>query len=79
MICIDEGAQSGDWCGAPPLVWVELLPLAFWLDLAAAVEALLDGCDTSTSGMSPKVGNFKPSVMVERVYVGGMCLGGGLG
>jgi hypothetical protein len=49
------------------LVWVEVTPLAFWLDPAAVVEVLLVGCKTLTSRMSPRVGFSEPSTMVERV------------
>jgi hypothetical protein len=39
--CIGEGAHGGKWCGAPPLVWVELVPLAFWLVVLLAVVDVL--------------------------------------
>jgi hypothetical protein len=51
----------------PPLVWVELAPLAFWLDPVAVVEVLLAGCRTSTSGISPRVACSEPSTMVGRI------------
>jgi hypothetical protein len=65
----------------PSLVWVELAPLAFWLDPAVVVEMLLmAGCCYSTSVMSPKVACSRPSVVVERFWVGGrMVLGRVLG
>jgi hypothetical protein len=47
------------------------VPPTFWLNPAAAVEALLTGCNSSTSGMSLKVRCDEPSVMVERICVGG--------
>jgi hypothetical protein len=47
------------------------VPLTFWLDPAVVVETLLGGGNTSTSGMSSKVACSKPSVMVERICVGG--------
>jgi hypothetical protein len=62
MTCIGEGVRGGDWCRVPP---------TFWLNPAAAVEALLTGCNSSTSGMSLKVRCDEPSVMVERICVGG--------
>jgi hypothetical protein len=40
MTCTDKGALGGDWCGAPPLVWVELVPPSFWLEPAAVVDML---------------------------------------
>jgi hypothetical protein len=54
--------------GAPPLVWVELAPPAFWLDPAAVVEVLLllARCCNSTSRMSPKATCSRPLAMVER-------------
>jgi hypothetical protein len=61
------------------LVWVELVPPTFWLDPAVVVETLLPGHNTSTFGMSPKVGCSEPSTMVERIYMGGWFLGGDLG
>jgi hypothetical protein len=67
MTCIGEDACRGNWCGAPPLIWVELAPLTFWLDPAIVVETLFTGRITSTSGISLKVGCSKPSVMVERI------------
>jgi hypothetical protein len=70
MTCIGEDARGGDWCGAPPLVSIELTPTAFWLDPAAVMEVLLAGCNTSTSGMSPNVKCSEPSVIVERICVG---------
>jgi hypothetical protein len=42
MTCIDEVAHRGDWCKAPPLVSVELMPPVFWLDPADVVEVLVD-------------------------------------
>jgi hypothetical protein len=66
-----EGAHGGNWCGAPPLIWVELVPLMLWHDPGAVVEVLLLGRSTSTSGMSPKVGCSEPSAMVEIIWVGG--------
>jgi hypothetical protein len=39
----------------PPLVWLELAPLAFWLDPAAVVDALMwVACCNSTSSISVK-------------------------
>jgi hypothetical protein len=66
MTCINEGAHGGDWCEAPPLVWVELAPLAFLLDPAVVVDVLLAGCWNWTSGISPKASCSRPSVMVAR-------------
>jgi hypothetical protein len=57
--------------GAPPLVWIELAPLTFLLDLVVVVNVLLAGYCSWTSGMSPKVGCSELSVMVERICVGG--------
>jgi hypothetical protein len=65
MTCIGEGVHGCNWCEAPPLVWVELAPPRLWLGPAAVVEALLAGCNTLTSRMSPKVGCSMPSAMVE--------------
>jgi hypothetical protein len=57
---------------ASPLVWVELAPSAFWLDLAVVVETLLlVGYCNSTSGISLKAACSKPSIMVERFSVCG--------
>jgi hypothetical protein len=67
MTCIGEGTHRGDLGGAPPLVWVELVPLMFWLDPAVVVKVLLAECKTSTSRMLPKVGCYYPSPMVERI------------
>jgi hypothetical protein len=71
MTCISEGAHGGDWCRAPPLVWVELVPSVFWLDPAAVVDMLLTRCCSWTPGISPKVGCSNPSMILERIYVGG--------
>jgi hypothetical protein len=38
MTCSDKDALGGDWCGAPPLVWVELVPPPFWLEPAVVVD-----------------------------------------
>jgi hypothetical protein len=70
MTYIGKGACAGDWCGAPPLVWVELAPPRFWRDPAAAVDMLAGWCSW-TSGMSPKDGCSEPSAMVERIWMGG--------
>jgi hypothetical protein len=68
MTCTGEGAHRGDWCGAPPLVWVELVPSPFWLEpMAVVVDMLLVGLCSWTSGISPKAGCSGPSVMVERI------------
>jgi hypothetical protein len=53
------------------LVWVDLMPLIFWLDPADVVETLLARCNTSTSGMLSKVRCSEPPTMVERICVGG--------
>jgi hypothetical protein len=66
MTYTGEGARGGNWCGAPPLVWVELAPLAFWLDSTIVMEVLLAGCRTLTFGISLKVGCTEPLAMVER-------------
>jgi hypothetical protein len=53
------------------LVWVELVPLTFWLDPVAMVEKmLLVGCCNLTSKMSPKAACSRPSTMVEIFWVG---------
>jgi hypothetical protein len=70
MTCAGEGARRGDWCRAPPLVWVELAPLLFWLEPAAVVDMLAGWCSW-TSRMSLKVERSEPSAMAERVWVGG--------
>jgi hypothetical protein len=56
----------GDWCGAPPLVWVELVPPSFLLEPAVVVDMLLVGWCSWTSGMSVKVGCSGPLVMEKR-------------
>jgi hypothetical protein len=56
MICVGEGAHGGDCCGAPPLVWVKLVPPPFWLEPAAVVNILLASSCSWTLGLSPKVG-----------------------
>jgi hypothetical protein len=69
MTYIGKGACGGDWCGAPPLVWVELAPLAFLLDPAVVVEVLLlTGRWNWTYGMSLKASCSGPSVMVVRFW-----------
>jgi hypothetical protein len=70
MSCVGEGARIGDWCEAPPLVWVELAALPFWLEPTTVVDMLAGWCSW-TSRMSPAVERSKPSAMVERVWVGG--------
>jgi hypothetical protein len=67
MTCIDEGARWGDWCRAPPLVWVELVPPPFWLEPTAVVDMLLAGWCSCTSGLSPKARFSGPSMLVERI------------
>jgi hypothetical protein len=67
MPCISEGARWGDWCEAPPLVWVELVPPPFWLEATAVVDMLLASWCSCTSGMSPKAGFSGPLAMVERI------------
>jgi hypothetical protein len=69
MTCISEGTLRGDWCGASPLVCVELVPFIFWLNPTTVVEVLLARCRTSTSGMSLKVGCSEPSTMVESFRI----------
>jgi hypothetical protein len=64
MTCIGEGALSGDWCGAPPLVWVELVPPLFWLEPAMVVD-MLAGCSW-IFGMLSKVGCSVVSAVVGR-------------
>jgi hypothetical protein len=55
------------------LVWVELVPLAFWLAvLLAVVDVLLARCCNWISGMSLMVRCSEPSTMVERMWVGGL-------
>jgi hypothetical protein len=53
----------GDWCEAPPLVWVELAAPPFYLE-PAAVD-MLAGCGW-TCGIVLKVGCSTPSAMVAR-------------
>jgi hypothetical protein len=64
MTCTDEGALRGDWCGAPSLVWVELVPPTFWLEPAAMVDML--SCCSWIFGMLSKVACSAASVMVGR-------------
>jgi hypothetical protein len=67
MTCTGQGAHRGDWCGAPPLFWVELVPPPFWLGTAAVTDMLLVGWCSWTLGISPKAGCSGHSVMVERI------------
>jgi hypothetical protein len=60
-----EGALEGDWCGAPPLVWVELPAPTFWLEPAVVVD-MLAGC-SCTCRMVSMVGCSAPSTMVGKV------------
>jgi hypothetical protein len=55
----------------PPLVWVELAPLTFWLDPAAVVDALLVGYWSSSSGILPKAACSRPSAIAIKILVGG--------
>jgi hypothetical protein len=64
MTCTDEGALGSHWCGAPLLVWVELVAPPFWLE-PIAVVGILVGCSW-TCGMASKVGCSAPSRMVGR-------------
>jgi hypothetical protein len=64
MTCTVEGALEGDWCGSHPLVWVELVPPPFWLELAVVVDIL--ACCSWISGMLSKVGCSTSSAMVGR-------------
>jgi hypothetical protein len=57
--------------GAPPCVWVELVPPLFWLEPTAVVDMLLAGWSSWTSRISPKVECSEPSVMVEKIWVVG--------
>jgi hypothetical protein len=57
----------GYLCGTPPLVWVELVPLPFWLEPAAVVNMLLASWCSWTLGFSPKIGCSEPSVIAERI------------
>jgi hypothetical protein len=59
-----DGALGGDWCGAPPLVWVELVPPPFWLEPIVVVDMLV-GCNW-ISRMLSKVGCSVTLVMVGR-------------
>jgi hypothetical protein len=60
--------------GAPLFVWVELEPLTFWLDLAAAVDILLlSVCRNSTSGISLNGACSKPLMILGRFWVAGWC------
>jgi hypothetical protein len=77
MTCIGEGALGGDWCGAPPLVWVELVPPPFWLEPAIVVDML--GCCSWISGMLSKVGCFVVSTMVGELEWVGVKKGFGFG
>jgi hypothetical protein len=65
MTCTCEGALGCDWCGAPPLVWVELVPPPLWLEPAAVVD-MLTSCSWN-SGMLSKVGCSTSSAMVGRI------------
>jgi hypothetical protein len=58
-----EGALVGDWCGASPLVWVELTAPPFWMEHVGV--DILAGYSW-TCGMVPEVGYSVPSVMVGR-------------
>jgi hypothetical protein len=51
---------------SPLLVWVEMVPLSFWLDPAVAVDIVANWCSWS-SGISLKVGCLDPSAMVDKV------------
>jgi hypothetical protein len=55
----------------PPLVWVELAPLTFWLDPAAVVDTLLVGYWSSSSGISPKAACSRPYAIAIKILVGG--------
>jgi hypothetical protein len=69
MTWTGEGSLSDVWCGAPPLVWVELASLPFWLEHAAVVD-MLTSCSW-TCGMVWKVGCSSSSTMVEKAWVDG--------
>jgi hypothetical protein len=64
MTCTSEDDLGGDWCAAPPLVWVELVPLPLWLEPATMVD-MLASCSL-IFGMLSKVGYFAASAMVRR-------------
>jgi hypothetical protein len=70
MTSAGEGARRGYWYGAPPLIWVELVPPPFWLEPTAVVDMLVGWCSW-TSRMSLKVEHSEPLGMVQRVWVGG--------
>jgi hypothetical protein len=48
-----------------------MVPPTFFLDPGAVVEVLLARLSTLISGMSPKVRCSEPSMMVERIWMGG--------
>jgi hypothetical protein len=72
MTWIGNSACGGDWCGRPPLDWVEPAPPALWLDAGAAVDMLLlvAWCN-STSSVSVKVACFRPPMILGKFWVVG--------
>jgi hypothetical protein len=70
-----EGALMGDWCGAPPSVWLELAALLFWLGPAAVMDAWA-GWWSCISTVFLKVGCFGSLAMVGRIWVDGWWRGG---